>query len=374
MASSSRRTHPSLIDKLRTEPYQFDFFQAVRILRLLAARGAQAGTGTPHFDIGEDNAPQDEILRFRALISHAFPPTSIASMKWPALSGPEQSQSTSPVAMSVSFFGLTGPSGVLPQHYTQLLIDRVRQKDYSLRDFLDIFNHRLISLFYRAWEKYRVPIAYERARYAGAQQEDLLLECLYCLVGMGTGQLRARLEIPDEALLYFGGHFAHRPRNAVSLQHLLQDFFELPVMVEQFHGQWLYLRIADQTQMQTDAQPDGRNAQLGLSAVVGEKVWGVENSFRLRLGPLTYQQFLSFTPEGEQLVRICQLTRVYAGPDFDFEVQPVLLAAETPWCTVSCDDDAARLGWNTWLRGDEVFVDPDDAVFQRSGNPRTRFS
>ena len=104
--------------------------------------------------------------------------------------------------------GLTGPSGVLPEHYTRLLIERLRAKDYTLRDFLDLFNHRVISLFYRAWEKYRFQFVYEQVKLGavGDETEDFFTKCLYCLVGMGTGGLRGRQKIDDETFLYYGGH------------------------------------------------------------------------------------------------------------------------------------------------------------------------
>ena len=91
--------------------------------------------------------------------------------------------------MTVAFMGLTGPLGVLPRHYTDLLLERGRRKDWTLRDFLDIFNHRLISLFYRAWEKYRLPIVYEAAAWRH-QENDCGSQYLFDLMGLGTSGLR----------------------------------------------------------------------------------------------------------------------------------------------------------------------------------------
>jgi type VI secretion system protein ImpH len=368
MASPSGRTSTSLSEKLASEAYRFEFFQAVRLLRLMAAEQAQADPNLARRPVGEDYAPHEEIVRFRSHVSHSFPPGEIVSFR--KVDSRADDPSRPPPEMTISFMGLTGPQGVLPQHYTQLLIDRVRHKDHSLRDFLDVFHHRMVSLFYRAWEKYRVAIGYERARYRSGGETDLFRECLYALVGLAAGSLRGRLEWKDEVFLHYGGHFAHAPRNALALEQMLEDSFQLPVKVEQFQGEWLYLRKEDQTRMPSAGEPDGRNNQLGVTAVVGERVWGIENKFRLRLGPLTYSQFLAFTPEGQQLTRICQLTRMYVGPDFDFDVQPVLMADETPECGMVEDDESPpRLGWNTWIRTESMPWNPDDAVFSHSGNP-----
>jgi predicted component of type VI protein secretion system len=223
MASTSGRKKTALIETLSEEAYRFEFFQAVRLLRLLAAeqRGDLPGnlpddsarhapgegdreqskskperpdysreSGGPRFPpawspVGEDYSPSEEIVRFRAHVSHSFPPSEIVSFHLPPKSG--ESEAARPPEMVISFLGMIGPQGVLPQHYTQLVIDRVRRKDHALRDFLDIFHHRLVSLFYRAWEKYRVAIGYERAHYRASTDSDLFLECLYAVVGLRTG-------------------------------------------------------------------------------------------------------------------------------------------------------------------------------------------
>jgi type VI secretion system protein ImpH len=253
------------------------------------------------------------------------------------------------------------------------VIERTREKDYALRDFLDLFNHRIISLFYRAWEKYRFAIAYERSALGKDEDhEDLFTRCLYCLLGLGTGGLRGRVEFDDEAFLFYAGHFAHRPRSAVSLQLMLADYFELPVALKQFQGRWLYLAEDDQSSLPCPQWPEGLNTRLGTEVVVGQRVWDVESKFRVRLGPLSYQEFCRFAPSGTGLGTLCQMIRSYVGPQFDFDVQPVLRAAEVPWCRLGGDaSDPARLGWNTWIRSNPFDHDVSDAVFSLEGLPST---
>jgi len=138
-AAAERRDIEQLIGE---EPYRFEFFQAVRVLeRLLRERNAP----------GRFANPQTEAVRFAAHNSTTFPASEIQSLQWREGRAP---------LMVVNFMGLTGPEGVLPLYYTQFVAERVRAKDTAARDFLDIFNHRMISLFYQAWEKYRFAIAY----------------------------------------------------------------------------------------------------------------------------------------------------------------------------------------------------------------------
>ena len=213
--------------------------------------------------------------------------------------------------MTVPFLGLTGPSGVLPQHYTSLLIERrhVKHKDYALREYFDVFHHRLISLFYRAWEKYHFQYAFKRVQLEKPGEDDNFTYALYGLVGLATDGLRRRMSFDDEAVLYYGGYYAHFPRNAISLERLLGDYWGIPVSVEQFRGQWLYLSEDEQTALPTAERPRGLDFALGVDALVGTRVWNVQSMFRVRIGPVDYHQFREFMPIGKRLLPLCQMAQ-----------------------------------------------------------------
>ena len=366
MAATSGRDDAGLTERILNEGFRFDFFQAVRLLERFGEEERDADGRPLRFPVGQDYSPGQEVIRFRAHQSHAFPPGEIADIHPPA---EDSTEGHLPPEMTVSAIGLTGPGGVLPHHYTSLLIARIRGKDFALRDFLDLFNHRTISLFYRAWEKYRFAFCYERTMRADERGgEDLFTHLLYCLVGMGTDGLRNRMEFDDEAFLYYAGHFAHQPRSAVSLERIVGDYFELPARVSQFQGQWLYLDPLDLSVMPDAARPDGQNNRMGTDLVIGSRVWDVASKFRVRLGPLPYADFRRFIPSGDDLKPLGQLVRQYVGPQFDFDVQPVLRAEEVPWCRLGGDlEDPARLGWNTWVRSGPFDRDVEDAVFSLEG-------
>ena len=361
MAAADGRENPGLSGQLLQEPHRFDFFQAVRLLERLARAQDQHDPRRQRQPVGGDQPPEREVVRFRTRPSLGFAASAVSQIR-AAVPRAGAPQGEPPPEMVVTFLGLTGATGVLPYHYTALLLRRVRLKDQALSDFLDLFHHRLLSLFYRAWEKYRLPFAYERARFDGAA--DAVSQGLYCLVGLGTAGLRGRLTFHDEALLYYAGHFAHAPRSAVALEGMLADYFQMPVRVEQAHGQWLALEREDQARMPSAEQPRGRNNQLGLDVVIGERVWDIQSKFRVRVGPLTYRQFRALMPNGAGLRPLSQLIRTYAGAEFDFDVQAVLAPAEVPWCRLNSGEDGeAYLGWNTWVRC-EAFADVvEDAVF-----------
>jgi type VI secretion system protein ImpH len=277
--------------------------------------------------------------------------------------------------MTVSFMGLTGPQGVLPDHYTRLLIDRIRDDDHAMRDFFDLFNHRFISLAHRAWSKYRLFVEYERAHRADvATEPDPVTHALFCFVGMGSRYLRRRLEINDEALLYYGGHMALSRPVAASLELTLREYFAVPLVLEQFLGRWLSLSVDEQSRLTSSRRSAEAYCQLGKSAWVGRRVWDVQSKFRVRLGPLDYACFQRFLPNGRSFLALCQLVRLYVGPEFDFDVQLVLLANEVPRCRLggrlpSACDDGNRLGWNTWLCSQTIDHNVDSAIFAADGMP-----
>lgn len=356
MAPEDGRTHASLIARLLREPQRFDLFQAVRLLERPVG-------GERPAPVGEDGPPDREGVRLRAVASLAFPTGDLAESR-PARG---DGRPRGAPELAVAAFGLTGPAGVLPHHYTALLLRRLRQRDESLRDFLDLFHHRLLGLFVRAWRKYRLPFSFERSRLDG-HPDDPVSAAIRSLVGLGTPGLRDRLEVPDAALLYYAGHFAHRPRSASALGQVLADYLALPIEVLQAQGQWLHLEPEDRSRLPGAGRRRGQNHRLGIDLVLGARVFDVQGKFRLRVGPLSYAQFRTLMPDGHALRPLCQLARSYVGPGLDFDVQPVLRAAEIPPCRPGATgDDAPRLGWNTWLYARPTPTDVAGPTFAAGG-------
>ena len=341
MASQSRRTDPPLEEVLFEEGYRFAFFEAVRVLeRVFPERPP----------VGRDGPPSGEVVRFRSRLSLSFPPSEIHEMS----RGNNESE---PAQMTVAFMGLTGPSGVLPRHYTEMLIERVRQKDLALRDFLDLFNHRFISLFYRAWEKYRFPIGYERAVSKGGYDPFSLY--LFDLIGMGTKGLRGKLEVDEEALLFYAGLFAQQPRSASALESTLKDYLGAPTKIAQFTGEWLQLSEESLSRLESG---EGNNV-LGQGAVAGSRVWDHQARFRIRIGPLTFEEFSQFLPSGSAFRSLVQLTRLFIGLELDFDIQLVLKAAGIPNCRLGGQEKwTPQLGWSSWLKSRDFTHDGDDAL------------
>ena len=343
MATTGRPSDPDVSGstveaELREEPYLFEFFQAVRLLeRLFPGKSP----------VGRFNPPSAEVVRFVANSTLAFPASEVQSLEWPQ-DGPGQ--------MKVNFMGLTGPEGVLPLYYTSLLAERTRSGDRSAVDFFDIFNHRIISLFYLAWEKYRFSVAYER------EGLDPFSHHLMDLIGLGTPGLQNRLPVLDDSLLYYSGLLAQRPRSAEALRNLLGDYFEVPVEVEQFAGGWYPLDRNTQTALQGGL---GESEQLGFGAVVGDEVWDQTARVRIDIGPLSLEQYQDFLPQGSAFASLRALTNFFSNGEFDFEIQLILDRRDVPPCELGAEgEDAPQLGWHTYIKTRPMKVDASETILQ----------
>ena len=326
-----------LRELLFSEPCGFDFFQAVRLLGQLQPERSP---------VGRYAQPQDEVVRFGANATLNFPASAIQSL---------QERSDSCPVMRINFLGLIGPVGVLPNYITELVASRLREHDPTLLAFLDIFNHRLTSFFYQAWEKNHFTVAYERDR------NDPLTACLMALIGFGTPGLRQRQPVEDEAFLFYSGLFAMAPRSAVALESVLGDYFQVPIEVEPFIGVWRTLDQGDQCVFGADVP---NSTMLGRGAVVGDEVWDRQSRVRLKLGPLTAQRYRDFLPDGAAWPELRAITRAFCGNDLEFEVQLILRRDDVPAFELrGPEEHGLRLGWHTWMKPVFGFDrDPGDTI------------
>jgi type VI secretion system protein ImpH len=332
-------------DRLFAEPYSFEFFQAVRLLQLFYPNRA---------NVGFFQAPRLETVRFGTRPSLSFPASQLYTLGAEETGRPPDPGA--PPVMRVNFMGLVGPSGLLPLYYTELVADRASVRDRTLRDFLDIFNHRIISLFYRAWEKYRFAVPFERG------EDDKFSSYLLSIVGLGLPSLQHRQILDDHEYLYYGGLLAQQPRSAEGLELMLQDYFGVPVKVEQFLGAWY--RLSEDAQCNLDdAEEDSQ--QLGFGAVVGDEIWDPQSHARIALGPLSLERYLDFLPTGTAFKPLRDMVRFYAGDELDFEAQLILRKEETPACQLGGQDGPRpQLGWLSWAKTVPMKADPGQTVLQ----------
>jgi type VI secretion system protein ImpH len=319
---------------LYAEPYRFDFFQAVRILERLNPAAVSPGKGSE---------PEKEAVRFRSRVGLDFPASEVQEVSGPSAPG-------QPAGMTVNFLGVAGAFGPLTHADTELLMERIRARDYTMRDFLDIFNHRLISLMYQVRKLHRVALT--------TQSPELtpVARYLFSLIGLGLEPLRGRMEVEDRALLYSAGILSQQPRSAAGLERLLFRHFGVGAKVRQLAGRWRELGRDQWTRIGLR----GQHQRLGESAAIGTRVWDQQGAFEVRLGPLSLAQFRDFLPGSTAWKPLHELTRFYAGPQFQFIFRFILKAAEVPNMRLG----RARLGWTSWLKVARFKADDSQACIR----------
>jgi type VI secretion system protein ImpH len=325
---------------LENEPYCVQFFQAVRLLERLHPERNPVGLFV---------SPSTEAVQFSSVPTLSFPASEIQDLK--------QGNDGQP-RMSVNFMGLCAAVGVLPHTYTEFLLERARLKDHSPGEFFDIFNHRIISLFYRGWQKYRFYIAFERT---GAG-DDVISARLLDLIGLGTKSLSHRLDIEDEACLYYAGLLSQRRPTAQGLKQLLEDYFDVPVRIEQFTGTWRRLPPENRTVL---ADTGAFCEQLGMGTIVGDEAYDQHGAVTICLGPLSFARYREFLPGERANVELKSWLRLYANREFDFVIQLILERGDVPRMKLGGEGvDAPRLGLVSWVRNQPLNRDPDEATYR----------
>jgi len=310
------------------EPYSFDFYQAVHLLETWSR--AQDPPG--------EAAPAADAVRFRASLSLTAAASEIVSLQ-PGADG-------APPEMTVTFFSVGGADGPLPTSFTEAILGRLKHHDDAAVAFLDIFHHRLIALLYRIQQLHTPALT------SVPPERTAIARYLFSLMGLGLESVSRQMTAPA-SLLRYSGLLAAQPRSAQGLAVLLSDYFDVPIGVEQFVGEWSVL----QPDQRTALGLGGQNNRLGQTATIGGRVWIQDAGIRLRIGPLDFYGLAGFLPDGKPHRTLAELVRTYAGTNLGVslclvvapeDVQPTLLGT-------------SRLGWTSWLQGRPA-VAPDDQV------------
>jgi type VI secretion system protein ImpH len=313
MAGARGGQTPPLIDLLEREPHRFDSSQAVRVFETWLRR--QKGPA----------------VRFRSSLSLAFPVSDIESVKLPK---PAQ-----PPVITVNFFGLGGATGPLPAPFTEHVAEAVRRGETAGRDFLDIFNHRLVVA---AMELSRL---FRPALQHGPPQESNLAEQSYALMGLGTPNARAAVEPRAPAFLPLAALVNQRPLSAHAIERAVTAQSGIAARVIQFRGGWLRVPPVQRSAIGRR----GRNRRLGRDAMLGGKCWDQSAGIVLELGPMALDEAERLFPTAPgtghaDLVALLDfLVEGTAGIELrllvdDRSIEPSLMSRHL------------RLGWSSWLR------------------------
>lgn len=323
-------------------PQACDFFYAVRWLSLQLD-----GAGRRRTEVGQADRPSQERLRFSQQPDLVFMPSTVTGL--------ERDEALSDRLgydvwnMSVAFFGLFGPNGPLPWHICEVAMARSeREHDDCLLDFLNLFNHRAVSMYYRAWAEHQITVAADRnnldrfGRYLGA------------FGGLDDERMRDRGVVEGQAKLHYIGLLGLPTRPGEGLAALLSGYLRSPVQVEPFSGRWIEIPRDAQCELS-----NGIGRQLGVDTVVGERVWEVRQCFSLRIGPLDLETFSRLLPGGASHGKLCEWVRLYVGDELGCDATLVLSRDEARPAKLG---EHGQLGYSTWMRSTPFDEDVDQSV------------
>jgi len=339
MASPDRKTPDNLISELAQSPFDFDFFRAVRLLE----------NSRPELPrVGYALSPAQDAVQFGQNPSLTFAPSSLEALE-------RRARDASP-KLFVRFFGLLGPNGPMPLHVTEYACERVlHYHDRTLPVFLNVFHHRLISFFYRAWADNQKALDLDRNV---DQRFNLFIGSAF---GQGMEALQGRDSIQDWAKLYFAGRLACQTRSTEGLAAILREYFEIRTELQTFVGHWMDLPPDSICELGKSPQ----TGSLGVNAIVGSHFYETQLKFRIRLGPLKFKDFERMLPTGNAFQRLRHWVLNYCGEHYFWDAQLVLEAGEVPGTQLG---QAGRLGWTTWLKTGPFNHDADDLILNPPRN------
>ena len=313
--ASLRKLPPDFWQQLEADPYRYGLYHVLRWL------DARSNTRRP---LGRDSLPSREPVRLRQEPSMAFAPSTICDV---------DRDKDGPPVVSILSYGLFGPNGPLPLHLTEYVRERiVHHRDHTLSAFADIFHHRLIALFYRAWADAQSTVSLDRP-------EENFSRHIASLINQGHESLKQRDSIMDHAKYFFAGHLVRQTRNPEGIIQILKTFFNIQVSLKEFVPQWIALHPSQQL---------GLNGSMGLGqdTILGSSVRDAQHKFRLSLGPLTRQQFDEFMPGTRKAKQLTHWLRHYVGIELNWDAILVLKKDDVKGIRLG---QKAPLGLGSWM-------------------------
>lgn len=351
-----RAPDASPINRLLNTPHGFEFHQAVRLL---------------HAHLRRLPAQDRPAIRFRNTLSLCFPASEVMAIDHhtgpvaPALATNGQhelaeGEALKRIEITPAFMGLLGATGALPLAYSEQFAQRESTgRDGAARAFLDIFQHRAVTLFHEAWRKHRLPLQFE------ADRRERYLPLVLSLAGLGEPALRQRLRgaeggVADDALAFYAGLLQRKAVSAQHLQRVLGDYFAVPVQITQFVGRWFDLDADCQVSL-------GETPfRLGHDTVLGSRVWQRDLRVRISIGPMNRALHQRFLPGGPAALALRELLTLVSGVSLEYEVHLTLRAADVLGACLSSEPGESygpRLGWDSFLLSQPSTQDREEAAY-----------
>lgn len=322
----------NVLQEISQNPHKFGFYEAMRLIECYHKDKSR---------LGKTLRSADDVIRLGQSPSSAFAPSTLASANL---------ETDQLLHLKVYFFGMFGPNGALPLHLTEYANDRLRNaRDESFIHFMDMFHHRLLCLFYRAWANKEPTVHYDRPA------QDGFHTYVGSLLGIGSPEMQDRDLMPDNSKMHYAGHMSTQTHHAEGLSSVLQAFFKVPVAIKEFIGEWLI--IPEESLCYLGMSLEG--GKLGGDTVLGDKSWQRQYKFRVVIGPMGLEEYKDLLPGKDKLKQVTTILKNYMGMEMTWDVNLILKKQEVPKTSLG---NYGQLGWTSWLYNHSPKFDAADLL------------
>lgn len=241
--------------------------------------------------LGSTASPKDDPVRFRPHPGMGFPVGELKKVEW---------RDPQPPTIRTTFLGLYGVDSPLPTSYIDDIAQR-REGHEAIEGFLDIFNHRMMTQFYRIWRKYSYPASFETGG------RDATSQCLLGLVGLGIPGSAKQIATPMSRFLALLSTMRLPTRTAEGVQALVTLL--APNTRARVIAHWPQRVVLH--------QPVGfskvRRASLAQRQVLGKAGVDANSQLLLKLYTADAEEAKAWLPGGQLHTDLLVLLRVYLG-------------------------------------------------------------
>jgi type VI secretion system protein ImpH len=307
---------PTFLNDAKQEPWRFDFFAMMRRLER---------TYPDRPRIGDSASLREEFVALGQDPFLDFPASNLSRVEETA---------SGRIRVFTKFLGLLGPQGALPLETTEEAHGWALMRDDAFPRFLDLFNHRFLQLFYRAWADARPIVQHDRP------DEDRFITYIGAMIGVGSPPYRDLDTVPDAAKLAFAGLMAPQAKSASRLRALIAGLFGVRVEIDEFVGSRLTIEHGERSRL------GAANSALGADTLVGAAVYSVQDKIRIRIYTKNLADYMRFLPTGDRCAPLADAVFFYIGDQLDWEAELALPAGEAAPVRLGT---FGQIGWTSWL-------------------------
>lgn len=307
----------TLLSQVQTEPWRFSYLNLMRRFDSCAT-----------VPVGYAQRPTQEFFRLGQTPSLIFAPREIASVS---------ATKEGHFKLDLFSLGIWGANGPVPLHFTEIALNRKEShKDPTLTNFIDMFHHRWLTQFYRAWRS-------AQSAGGGLDRVDDERFSFYVasLIGHDMNDISGRV-LPGHARLSGSPHRIREARNPEGLTSTLSRYFCVPFSLQEFVLHWIAIAPEERTQLGIP----GPAAVIGEGALIGHYIPDCQGKFCLTIGPLTLEDYCHFLPNGRNISKMIEWVREFTGYEYVWEVELLLKPNIAPPARIGAYE---KLGWTTWL-------------------------